>query len=313
MNKSDLESAYCYEMVDFVSGDSETTAFKRRARLQQARWRESRGFPIGTQPIRPMLGEEARRLGSRIDIASVKKGHNFLTDQIHDVANRRVLDAEPLEMLNSDRLFCDLLSSMPMCFNLFGTLAGDLELADRAVHAWWPNVPGRVIRVMFEWSPMRRKPGRFLENGSALDVAFELDLGGGKKGILGVETKYHEHCKREKPTQSAREQRYRKITEDSQAFVPGAADHFLKSDLQQIWQDHLLALSLPLDESGTWSWAAFSLVYSSANPSFRRVGELYRPWLRDEASFLTTTIEQMLDANVLPADINHGLRERYLW
>lgn len=311
--KGDLELNHCYERVDCVPGDKETTAFKREARLKQARWRETQGIPIGTHPIRPKLAQEARKLGSRIDFTAAGEGFNFLTEEIRQVAKHRADITQRHEMLNRDRLFCDLLSSMPMCFNLFGALAHDLELANRAVHAWWPDVPGRVVRVMFEWSPARRQPGRYLENGSAFDVAFELDLGGGKKGILGVETKYHEHCKREKRPEPLREQRYRKITEESRVFAPGAADNLLGSDIQQIWQDHLLALSMPLDESRTWSWAGFVLVYPAANPSYRRVGERYRPWLLDGASFRTTTIEQILDMQVLPADLNQRLRDRYLW
>ena len=109
---------------------------------------------------------------------------------------------------DEDRLICDLLSSMPMCFNLFGELACDLELADRAVHKWWPDVPGRVRDVRFEWSPGRGLPGEYLENRSAFDVVFELDLGGEKCGVLGVETKYHEHCK--KPART----NYRNLTDE---------------------------------------------------------------------------------------------------
>lgn len=311
-SKSTVELDPRCEAVDRVAGDSEATAFKQRARLQQARWRESQGIPIGTHPIRPKPGGQTRTLGSRIAF-SADRGQNFLTDEIFNVARCRAEAREKHEMLNHDRLFFDLLSSMPMCFNLFGSLVGDLEMADRAVHAWWPNVPGRVSRVMFEWSPARREVGRFLGNGSAFDVAFELDLGAGKKGILGVETKYHEHCKREKPAGPLQSERYRKIASDSQAFNPGAADYFLGSDIQQIWQDHLLALSLPLDDMREWSWAAFALVYPAANPSFRRVGERYRPWLRDGTSFHTTTIEQILDAQVLPTGLNERLRDRYIW
>ena len=42
-----------------------------------------------------------------------------------------------------------------MCFNLFGDLAADLGLADRAVHTWWPDVPGTVSDIRFAHSPGR--------------------------------------------------------------------------------------------------------------------------------------------------------------
>jgi len=52
----------------------------------------------------------------------------------------------------------DLLSSTAFCFNLFGDLAADLGLADRAVHTWFPDVPGTVGDVRFAHSPGRLDP-----------------------------------------------------------------------------------------------------------------------------------------------------------
>ena len=196
---ADLRAHCCLEAVDLVPGDAETTAFKRRARLHQALWRESRGLPIGSQPMRPKPGQSSRPLGSRIAVDAVRE---------------RLADPQRRETLDEDRLYCDLLSSMPMCFNLFGALQADLASADRAVHAWWPDVPGRVGAVRFEWSPGRALPGEYLENRSAFDVAFVLELSGGGRGVLGVETKYHEHCRREKAPGDGRLGRYRKVDTD---------------------------------------------------------------------------------------------------
>jgi len=44
----------------------------------------------------------------------------------------------------------------------------------------------------------------FLGNRTAIDVAFDIDAGGGARAIVGVEMKYHEHAKTEDvPTRSA--------------------------------------------------------------------------------------------------------------
>ena len=42
MVDGELTRHHCSERVDLVSGDAETTAFRQRARLQQAVWRERR-------------------------------------------------------------------------------------------------------------------------------------------------------------------------------------------------------------------------------------------------------------------------------
>ena len=59
---------------------------------------------------------------------------------------------------------------MPMCFNLFGDLAGpDPELANAAVRRWWPDAPSVVTEIKFEYSPGRLDP-TYLGNRSAFDA-----------------------------------------------------------------------------------------------------------------------------------------------
>jgi hypothetical protein len=161
------------------------TAFRRRERLRQARWREDRGYPIGHQPIRG--GKGARKLGSRMEfIFAVQTGANLVTPNALAAARHRAATRERHRTLYLDRLWADCLSSMPMCFNLFGDLSLDANVADRSVHDWWEDVPGRVSEVRFEWSP-GRLDDRYLGNKSAFDVAFILDLPDGRQGVLGID------------------------------------------------------------------------------------------------------------------------------
>lgn len=309
-----LRLHYALESVDVVSRDPETTAFKRRARLQQALWREGRGFPIGSHPMDPRQGEPSRPLGSRLDLEFARSsGANFLDDRIRYAVADRLARPEKHQMINENRLYGDLLSSMPMCFNLFGPLHADLDRADRAVHAWWPDVPGRVCAVRFEWSPGRAIPGRFLENRSAFDVAFELELPGGKRGILGVETKYHEDCKAESIPSASRLERYELVSGRSGIFRDGAVERIVGTDLQQIWLDHLLALSLVQEPASLWSWSAFVLVHPDGNPSFARSTARYRELLANSTSFRVSTLEQLLGAKALETRHIEAFQERYLW
>lgn len=309
-----LREHLCLEAVDRVSGDPETTTFKRRARLQQALWREQRGYPIGTQPIRPTPRLRSRPLGSRIELDAARRdGLNFINATIRKAVANRLAHPQPHQTLDEDRLYCDLLSSMPMCFNLFGGLAEDLALADQAVHTWWPDVQGTVTDVRFEWSPGRRLPGEYLENRSAFDVAFILEQRDGKHGVIGVETKYHENCKKEKRPTEERLGRYAKITAEAGIMSSESVDAIVGTELQQIWLDHLLAASMPLHVSGQWHWAKFVLVHPARNPSFARAFQEYRKHLIDPESMGTSTIESLLDACVLPVATSSAFRERYLW
>jgi len=60
-----------------------------------------------------------------------------------------------------------------MAFNLFGGLAADRGLADRAVHTCWPDAPGTVCDVRFAHS-QGRLDRAYLGNLMAFDVAFVL-------------------------------------------------------------------------------------------------------------------------------------------
>lgn len=309
-----LKAHYCLENVDRVAGDPETTAFKRRARLQQALWRESQGLPIGTQPMRPQAASQSRLLGSRIPVDVARAtGANFLSDAAFKAVQHRLANPQPRETLDSDRLYCDLLSSMPMCFNLFAELQADLRLADRAVHTWWPDVPGTVVDVLFEWSPGRQILGEYLENRSAFDVAFILDLGDGKQGVLGVETKYHEHCAKCDTPSAQRLERYSEVTQSSGLMMADAMPAVIGTELQQIWLDHLLAASMPLHKSGRWGWAGFALVHPSRSASYARAVQRYRSYLVAPGAVHVSTIEDLLAADVLPVSTSATFRARYLW
>ena len=130
------------------------TAFRRAARYHQAQWREANHHPIGTQPISPRPGDKVRPVGSRLPLDYARDtGANFLTPAALDAARARTAYIEPRQSFDHQRLWADLLSSSAVSFNLFGDLAADLARADRAVHRWFPDAPGRVSEVRFAHSP----------------------------------------------------------------------------------------------------------------------------------------------------------------
>ena len=95
-----------------------------------------------------------RQVGSRLPLDYAREtGANFLTAAALDAARARTAYVEPRQSLDHQRMWADLLSSAALSFNLFGDLAADLALADRAVHGWFPDAPGRVSEVRFVHSP----------------------------------------------------------------------------------------------------------------------------------------------------------------
>ncbi len=136
-------------------------------------------------------------------------------------------------MLNHERLWADLLSSMPLCFNLFGDLAEEPEKVARAVSTWWPDAPAGPVTLRFEHSPGRSEP-LYLGNKSAFDAAFDIGGEVGPRAVVGVETKYHEHAKAESVPQPDALARYTEVTERSGVFVDDWRPRLIGTDLQQI-------------------------------------------------------------------------------
>ena len=199
LSQEELKAAHCWEADDRVPGRPRMTAFRRRVRYHQARWREAKGHPIGTQPIVPRAGKPARPAGSRLPLDYAREiGANFLTANALAAVRARTAVTEAHQSFDHQRLWADLLWSPALGFNLAGDLAADLELADQAVHRWWPDAPGRVVEVRFAHSPGRLDPA-YLNSLRAFDVAFVLDLGDGAKGVVGIDTRYHERAKAETP------------------------------------------------------------------------------------------------------------------
>jgi hypothetical protein len=289
------------------------TEFRRKLRLHQARWREAHGHPIGSQPLAPKRdSKKARPVGSRLPLEYAREtGANFLTAAAVEAAKARTSITEPHQSSDHQRLWADLLWSPALAFNLFGDLAAHVGAADRAVHTWWPDVPGTVVDVRFAHSPGRFDPA-YLNSLRAFDAAFVLGVDDGKQGIVAVDVKYHEWAKPEipKPSNLAR---YLEVAKRSGAFEPGAADSLRgRSELAVMWLEHLLLLSMLQHVSGTWTWGRYVVVHPAGNSDVAEGCARYRDLLVDRSTFSSMTLEELLDANVLPAQTTAALRDRYL-
>jgi hypothetical protein len=287
------------------------TAFRRRLRLRQARWREARGHPIGSQPIVPRKGTVTRPVGSRLPLAYAQEsGANFLTPGALAAARTRAAHPEPHQRFDQQRPWADLLWSPTLAFNLFGDLAEDLALADRALHTWWPDAPGTVCEVRFAHSPGRFDPA-YLASLRSFDAAFVLDLDDGTRGIVAIDVRYYEHAKPAIAKADGRPHQ-REIARRSGVFAAGAVDAADRTDLLVTSLEHLLLLSMLQHESGTWSWGRYIVVHPADNTDFADICTRYTDLLNERSTFAAATIEALLEGEALLPKTRKALRERYL-
>ena len=79
-----------------------------------------------------------------------------------------------------------------------------------------------------------------------------------------------------------------------------------------MWLEHLLLLSMVQHASGSWGWGRFVVVHPAGNSDVAELCDRYRALLVDQSTFSSVTLEELLDADALPAGTTAALRDRYL-
>lgn len=169
------------ELEDNLGGIPKNLKLIKRVRMHQGWWRLNVLNQIpGAHPI--IEGETV----CNAILNGETSGSNFLSTTIRKIAentlkNRTLEDGGKIE---ASRLYNNLLSSQPLSFNFFAELENDKELGLQILQTWWKDVT-KLNKVLFEYSP----PKNYTEDGSAFDVAFDVQFGD-KRGFIGLECKY---------------------------------------------------------------------------------------------------------------------------
>jgi len=289
--------------VMFAYVESDGSGFRRAARTLQSIWRERASLPMGEHRGQPF--------GSRLpaDIAE-RDLCNYLTPGIRNVVRQVLASADDSQLYSKPRIYYDLLSSQPLCFNLFGELKLDLDLASSAFGMLLPGAIRRVTNICFEYSPGRSSE-RFTGDRSAFDVFVEYEAIQGGRGFLGIEVKYHESL--QEPAASHRP-RYDEVSALMDCFRPDELSKLRQAPLQQFWRDHLLAGSMMGDSQLGYSEGRFVVLYPAANLACRSAVQRYRECLSNPSTFDAWTLEEFVGILSLATSASwvHEFDRRYL-
>lgn len=282
---------------------SDGAGFRRKARVLQSIWREERGYPTGLHRGRP--------LGSRLEMPWARETlNNYLTDTIRAVVRHEVIDSSRSagKLYARPRIFNDLLSSQPLCFNLFAELQQDLDLASAVFRKLTAGRSAEVTDIDFEHSPGRGDL-RYTGDSSAFDVYVTFTTPEGGRGFVGIEVKYHENLQ----GRPARHRtRYDDVAEAMGCFRPEASSRLRQQPLQQIWRDHLLAgAHLQADD---FADGLFAFLYPQDNSHCSKAIEAYRGCLSNELTLAVWTLESVLEIirQYTAADWSSHFFDRYL-
>ncbi|RYF59334.1 MAG: hypothetical protein EOO27_09585 [Comamonadaceae bacterium] len=234
------------------------------------------------------------RLGSYLSQAAVAKQRdlNFLHPAAHEHAERRAVEVQTEGgSLEPQRLFHNMLSSMPLCFNLFGTMRGERNSFLPVFRSIFDVDATRIVDIVCEWAP--RDPAARIGDHTAFDaiIRYEAD---GERRFVGVETKYTESFSQ----QDYDTQPYRDVTAASGWFTddPSARERLKHPKANQLWRNVMLASRL--EQHGSEGQGSVAVVALNDDPgavaAVDLVGLEMSPSHRDR--LMSVSIERILDA-----------------
>lgn len=275
-------------MIDIGPQYRGDSRFAARMRFHQS-WYRARvlGLPCGTGP-KPT---DRNAYGNMLARADGERGANFLAPAIFATAVRRL--QQRTGAVERFRLLCNMLSSQPMCFNLFGPLVEDLGLATQCLRALLGDREVReVTQVLIEWAPQPR--GEYLDDATAFDAFVAYVRSDGRQGFVGIETKLSESFSQgvyRKPAY------YRWVNRPDSPFLPQSVERLAEVRHNQLWRDHLLAIALCDHDKSPYAGGVFALVRHPADDECAAAVAGYRGLLKpDDRSFVDLPIDRLIDA-----------------
>lgn len=203
---------------------------KKRIRIHQGWWRtfvlcEKEGLnPVDTN----------KNVCNTILNGEISK-RNFLTQGIVKTVELVLKERTDKSKgkIETNRVYNNLLSSQPLCFNFFGELKQDLEFAKKVMASFYPDI-SEVTDIFFEFAPEEN----YTNDNSAFDVAIECIMNG-KKSLIGFECKYTDLFSDKEYDKNE----YREIYHKSNCFKNSYSDYINKK-YNQLFRNQLIAEAL---------------------------------------------------------------------
>ena len=173
-------------------------------------------------------------------------GANFINEYSFRYAKSKVLEkrVNPDLTIDEYRLFNNMLSSMPMAFNLFGIIRKYIEdneeVASNIIKTVFPNIIWfkKIHYLDIEFIP--RPIDEYTDDKSAFDVLIIGSDGNDKLGIITIETKYTDLLG--KNSSKNNELKF-KIIESEKIFTQEYQDYCRTNGFNQLLRNFLLTLS----------------------------------------------------------------------
>lgn len=224
-----------------------------------------------------------------VELVQQQPDLNFLDPSAYRHAERRIAEVRKEGgTLDEDRLRRNLLSSMPLCFNIFGALGTHPAFPALIRTSGVDPSAVHVDDVICEWAPL--PASAHLGDRSAFDALVRYQGEDGSRRFVGVETKYTETFS---PTEYERDE-YVRVTKDSGWFKPGAETVLVGSATNQLWRTVMLAASV--EAAGQLGRGSVLVLTLEDDQGGASCVAAVRSQLTDQSRLVHVTYERLVDA-----------------
>ncbi len=246
-------------------------------------------------------------VGNMLTTAAVKgdRALNFVDERALSAADQRAIEVQQEGgTLEAGRLFHNMMSSMTMCFNLFGSL-GTTDSFAALMRAWFDPDAATIDEVTCELNPTASLGDR-----TAFDAYVAYRCTSDEARFLAIETKYTEPFSQvDYDTET-----YRKLTQSSSWFVEGAADALRSKTTNQLWRG-LMLTSLWEEENG--ARGTYVIVTPADDAAAVRAIDETRKWMTEPDRLVLVPLEEIVEKAAASGDAtlvewSKQFGERYL-
>lgn len=269
------------ELLRIIGSFPSESAFKTRMRFHQGWWRAC--VLVEEEGNRPHNPNE-KVCNTLINGELSKK--NFLSQNINLAVEQTIKERRLAKngIIAEDRLFNNLLSSQPLCFNFFGEFKNDLKYALLVIRQFWPEIQ-EVRKVIFEFAPLEN----YSKDNSAFDVAFEVRIGK-KLGLIGLECKYTDTFSK---TEYDRKE-YRQIFSNAKGAFLADYEAYIAAEYNQLFRNEILAEGLI--QNGQYDFVYTGLFCHPEDDGAIKTGEKFQAMLnRNDKSFKVITYMEFIE------------------
>jgi hypothetical protein len=287
-----MEKDEILQLLDRFGTIPDETGIKKRTRIHQGWWRMNvLNEKAGEHPK-----DKYKNVCNTINKGIINK-KNFLTENAIKTVDQTMTERKKTGagLMEPNRLYNNLLSSQPLCFNFFGELMVDTDFGLRVLQSWWTDLT-ELKKVFFKYAPKKR----FTNNNSAFDIAFEVAVGD-RTGLIGLECKYTDtfsSTEYDKPT-------YREIFNKSHSFVANYND-LKSSKFNQLFRNQLIAEALI--QNNKYDFVRTGLFCYQQDKSAIATARKLQKMLTHPDSFTIITYNNFIET-VQQIDLDWSLRE----